>query len=236
MRHVNYDEWFKFIIDLIYTHVPRGKKVLELACGTGKILEKFCQIRWQTYGLDRSRHMISVAKERLAKYEKPPLLWVGDMSAFRLVAEVDAAICLYDSINYCRTEEELAAVFACVHEVLRPGGIFIFDVCTIRNCRLNFRNYYEKDFYRSTEYVRQAHFDLVNKIQINEFYLLDKDAGDSAYYEKHEQHIYPLATIIELLQKHGSWQIVGIFDGFSHRAGTEKSDRVHFVLKKDENN
>lgn len=52
----------------------------------------------------------------------------------------DAAICLFDSVNYLTVETELLDCFACVREALRPGGMFLFDLNTIHALSSNWGN------------------------------------------------------------------------------------------------
>ncbi|MFQ5750570.1 MAG: hypothetical protein ACE5HI_01115, partial [bacterium] len=53
----------------------------------------------------------------------------------------------------------------------------------------------------------------------------------SLYKEVHQQRIYRIDEIKRAIPL-DCFKIVGIYDGFSNRLGSEKSDRVHFVLKR----
>lgn len=231
MRHVNYPRWFEYLTDILNRHLLHQRRVLELACGTGKMLEKFAGAGWEVFGLDRSPAMLAIARQRLQASQPSAHLWVGDMRRFAVKQPMDAVICLYDSLNYCLTLDEVEQVFEHVHAVLATGGVFIFDVVTQRNCKRNFRDFYEHDQYENYEYIRQSHFDFKNEQQINEFMIKVYDGGVQRVYERHVQRIYRLQQIESSLKKF-PWEILGIFDNFSRRPGTEKSDRVHFVIRK----
>lgn len=232
MRHVDYEGWHKFVLHHLQARAPQAQSLLEMACGTGMLLRKFSTNGYRLHGFDRSPAMLHVAQRRLAEASTSVTLWAGDMRQFSLQQPVDAVICLYDSVNYCLTEDELAATFASVWHCLSAGGIFIFDVCTLRNCRYNFSNYYEKDFYRNISYIRQSHFEPERQVQINEFWLTVNDETETTYFECHTQKIYPLLQIQDVLQHSARWTLLGMYDNFSQRPGTEKSDRVHFVVRK----
>src|SRR5207302_7221269 len=44
----------------------------------------------------------------------------------------DACVCLFDSLNYLMTLDDLGRTFAAVRRHLNPGGLFVFDMNTIR--------------------------------------------------------------------------------------------------------
>ncbi len=231
MRHVNYARWYEYLTALFNMHLLHHESILEIACGTGILLEKFSLDGWKVYGFDYSRQMAQRARRRLQKVENDPAIWVGDMRQFALSHPVDAVICLYDSINYCLDEDELLRALACIYNALSPGGLLIFDAVTVRNCKKNFQNFYEKDEFGDIEYIRQSHFEAKTRSQINEFFITVHENGSRRFYEQHVQHIFPIATFENLLKKF-QWEIIGIFDNFSRRPGSEKSDRVHFVVRK----
>lgn len=233
MRHVNYPRWYAYIRSFTDRHEPLPHEVLEIGCGTGIMLERFRNDGWSVYGLDRSRHMVDAARDRLGPLDAGCALWVGDMRQFSLRRQVGLVICLYDSINYCLQEADLMSTFQCVSGAMAPGGLFIFDVVTQRNCRKNFSNYYERDYFNNVDYIRQSHYRRSRGLQINEFFLVFHGAaGTEHYYEKHVQRIYQLRKLEQVLRRQSHWELLGIFNNFSRQKGTEKSDRVHFVVRK----
>jgi SAM-dependent methyltransferase len=243
MRHVNYVRWAEYIKDLFeWAGKRRIQSVLELACGTGKMLGELSQAGYRMYGLDSSLEMVKMAAYRLSKLHTNGVLshlmhgqrgavWCGDMQSFALVAPVDAAICLYDSFNYSLEIESSRQLLDGVAQAVHAGGLFIFDVCTVHNCRRNFNNYYEREDFGMYSYIRRAHFKLYRKIQVNEFLITNEIDGGPILYERHEQRIYTLREIHAMIDPR-QWKVAGCFDGMSRRAATEKSDRVHFVLER----
>ncbi|MFM6580781.1 MAG: class I SAM-dependent DNA methyltransferase, partial [Dolichospermum sp.] len=51
----------KFIHDLIQTHAPSAKTILELGCGTGRHAELLANYGYQIHGVDRSLEMLNSA-------------------------------------------------------------------------------------------------------------------------------------------------------------------------------
>jgi SAM-dependent methyltransferase len=172
-----------------------------------------------------------LSKRQTANGKRQNHLWCGDMKSFAVTSPVDALICLYDSFNYCVEPESARRLLQRAAEVVRPGGLFIFDVCTERNCRRNFLNYYERESYLEISYIRHAHFKPHRKIQVNEFFITDTLRRGPTMRERHEQRIYSLQEIHDMIDPL-QWAVAGCFDGMSQKLGSEKSDRVHFVLRR----
>lgn len=98
--------------------------ILELACGTGNHSTQLASFGHTILATDISPDMIAVAKSK----EKPGLSFrQADMIDFKLEQPVDVAVCLFDSIGYARTNENIICVFDNVNEHLNPGGVFIFE-------------------------------------------------------------------------------------------------------------
>jgi SAM-dependent methyltransferase len=100
--------------------------VLDLACGTGLLSRRLARRARVVVGLDASSAMLQVACRRTRAGNVRYL--EADFRAFCLNETFDAAVCASDSLNYVAAPEELADVFRCVGQHLRPGGLFTFDV------------------------------------------------------------------------------------------------------------
>ncbi len=243
MNHVNYRRWADYIIALFdlateplsSNHYPRPHErvttVLELACGTGKVLVELSRSGFEVYGLDLSPEMARYAAQRLRHEKFESRVWCGNMQHVATGIHMDAVICLYDSMNYCRHPHEMARVFEGMAHVVRPGGLFIFDVCTRWNCWKNFRNYVERDSFQNFSYHRHSYFHPIGNLQYNEFLIVDDRNPGPTLREKHVQRIYSLSEI-RRLAANGFWEEVACFSGMSQRPGSERAERVHFVFRR----
>jgi ubiquinone/menaquinone biosynthesis C-methylase UbiE len=101
---------------------PPGRRLLEVACGTGKYLEHLAK-RFDVEGLDIEPGMIRAAHERLPKVK----LHLGDMRAFDLGSRFDVVVCLFGSIGYCRSVRELRQAVRRMAEHLEDGGILVVE-------------------------------------------------------------------------------------------------------------
>ena len=112
---------------------------------------------------------------------------------------------------------------------MRSGGLFIFDICTEKNSRKYFQNHTDKEELDDFSYIRQSSYS--RGIQVNEFFISLNSNSSTTYHETHKQKIYKINEIMSIIPLN-VFEIIGIYDGFSLRVGSEKSDRVYFVLRK----
>jgi SAM-dependent methyltransferase len=123
-----YQEEAAFIHYCIQTYGNGGKYVLELACGTGThalILEKFgYEITATDYSPDMlaQAHKKAKASQSGVEFRLQNMLDLDSPEQSR-----DAVICLFDSIGYVATNENLLKILNAVRHQLRPGGVFIFE-------------------------------------------------------------------------------------------------------------
>lgn len=127
---VGYDRW----ADYIEGHFARLKKpvrtVLDLACGTGSLTRELAGRGYELVGVDLSEDMLSIAEEKCRDLPVRPRFFCQSMDALRLPGRVDACVCCLDSVNYVLKPQKLQKAFRRVHEVLEPGGLFLFDADT----------------------------------------------------------------------------------------------------------
>jgi cyclopropane fatty-acyl-phospholipid synthase-like methyltransferase len=104
---------------------PKARNILELACGTGSVLKHLSK-HYQVNGLDLSKQMLSIAKQKVPQAK----LSRQNMVTFHLRERFDVICCVFDSINHLSTFSHWEALFGNVHQHLSAGGVFVFDINT----------------------------------------------------------------------------------------------------------
>ena len=100
--------------------VPSQADLLVLACGTGGHIPYF-KDDYNVSGLDLSEDMLSLAREKF-----PDLKFhLGNLIDFQLDAGFNAMICLYGSIGFVKTVENLRAAMKTMAAHLRPNGVVL---------------------------------------------------------------------------------------------------------------
>ena len=101
----------------------RVVRVLDTACGTGILLSLLRDNGFDATGIDLSRDMLGVAKEKGLR------VYRADMASFEMGETYDLII-NFDSLNHILKERDLARFFLCVRRHLSEDGLLIFDIDT----------------------------------------------------------------------------------------------------------
>ena len=103
----------------------RARRLLEPACGTGRLITELAARGYRMTGLDLSGPSLEYLQRRLARRRLRANLLLADMADFRLTAPADAAYCTFDSFRHLLTQRAARRHLQCVADSLRPGGIYI---------------------------------------------------------------------------------------------------------------
>jgi SAM-dependent methyltransferase len=115
----------------------KGKRILDVCCGTGQLLLFFLEHGYTGTGIDLSAEMLSHARENCARFVSGAKVDFvqADASDFRLPGRYDLAVSTFDALNHLASLEALRACLVCVKAALVKGGAFIFDLNTERGLR-----------------------------------------------------------------------------------------------------
>lgn len=105
-----------------------GGPVLELACGSGQLLEPIAQSGQRVVGLDYSADMLRTAQERLQTAGATAELVKGDMRDFDLDERFALVYVARNSLLHLHRTDDLLACLRTVRRHLQPGGAFMFDI------------------------------------------------------------------------------------------------------------
>ena len=230
MRHVDYDKWGTYIDALLQRFEHRPQNLVDLACGTGNIALVLHDLGYPVTGVDGSAAMIEVGREKAASAGKEIEFLQRDLRHLDELGSFDAAVCIYDSFNYLLTLEDIHRALGETYRILRPDSLFVFDVCTERNSLRHFRELTDAEEGPGFSYQRHSHYDRNKQLQINHFHIRF-ESPDREWEEIHTQRIYPLEEIVAQIEA-SPFDLLGGFSGFTLKRGSERSDRVHFVLRR----
>ena len=104
-----------------------GGPVLELGCGTGRILLPIARDGIECVGLDSSREMLDVLDSKSPPANVKTVL--AEMERYDLGAQRFRLIsCPFRGLSHLLEVDAQLAALACVRRHLAPGGVFAFDV------------------------------------------------------------------------------------------------------------
>lgn len=128
MKEIDYDRWLvvaSYLADLIPRH---GFRHVDVGCGTGVLTKRLLQHGWRSVGVDLSFPMLRTARNTGVE----PVVAAADMRALPFRGTFDYATCVFDSLNFMLTPEDLGRAARAIADVLADDGLFYFDTITER--------------------------------------------------------------------------------------------------------
>jgi SAM-dependent methyltransferase len=220
MAHVDYDRWF-LVTTTLSGLLPEPFIHLDTACGTCTLLNKLRRAGWSTVGLDLSHDMVREGQ----KGQVSAAAGVGDLRALPVRGTVDYATCLFDSVNFMLTVEDMRRAIAELSGALGDGGLLYFDVVTERMVLDHFagQKWTEKEGnVRTTWECTYNHKTSTaeTRIQVN------SHAASTIYERIFER------DIIEQAVADAGLELLGVFDAEGWRAPSKRTIRMDFVAVK----
>jgi SAM-dependent methyltransferase len=201
--HHNYDLWLGELLPQLHRHGLRGRRLLDVGCGTGKSFLPMLEQGWEVTACDLSPSMLELAR---AKAGSAVQLTVADMRELPEFGEFDLVWALDDAVNYLLSGEELESALRGMRANMAPGGLLMFDVNTLNAYR---------SFFAETQRVERGGRQLVWRGQgsseaapgsISEAHFeVEGASGDAAPVRAHvhRQRHFPEAEVLELLDAAG---------------------------------
>ena len=119
----------EFFVD---TAIESGSPVLEVGCGTGRVLIPTARAGISITGLDLSDHMLDVCraalKEESRDVQERVNLVQGDMRDFNLGQKFALITTPFRSFQHLITTVDQIKCLGNIHRHLQPGGTFILDI------------------------------------------------------------------------------------------------------------
>ena len=232
MDNVPYEEWSRYVIELLKEEKIEEGLVLDLGCGTGKMTRLLATAGYDMIGIDNSEEMLEIARECQYEQEDGILYLLQDMREFELYGTVRAVVSICDSMNYILDEEDLLQVFRLVNNYLDPKGLFIFDM----NTRYKYAELLgETTITENREegsFIWENYFDEEEDINQYDLTLFIREDGDlyRKYEETHFQRVYDLDVVKRLLEEAGM-EFVAAYDAFTREPVKEDSERIYIIAR-----
>ena len=128
-----YDDWLKAVTadrDYYLGFFNRFQgQVLELACGTGRLLIPIAESGVNIHGLDSSQNMLDVLQRKAANLGIQDIqLHDQSMEKFSLPTRYDAIFVASGSFQLLTSTESALNSLKCIREHLADGGFFLTDI------------------------------------------------------------------------------------------------------------
>src|SRR5690349_17465028 len=115
--HHDYEGWMTDLLVALERRGLQGKRLLDVACGTGKSFLPMLPRGWQVTGCDISPAMLELAR---AKADREVTLAVADMLELPVFGEFDLVWALDDAVNYLLSPGELERALVGMRRNMAP--------------------------------------------------------------------------------------------------------------------
>ena len=224
----DYESFASYYTEIFKKYNLSPSLIADLGCGTGTMAHIMSREGYDVIGIDASPEMLSIAKQKHGDI----LFLNQSLTEFELYGTVDAAYSSLDCINYLTEDGELSKLFALVKNYLNPGGIYIFDISSYHklskvlgnntfvfedeNIFYTWENYFEDDILEMTLTFFKKNGSLYERFE-----------------EEQIQRAYKTDEICSIAEASGL-SVLGVFDNLSFADVKNDSERVFFVLRKDD--
>lgn len=231
MSDVPYERWIGYLKNVTEKHQFKGRRVLDLGCGTGTISLLLAKEGFDVTGVDLSEDMLAVARAKTEAYSIP--FYLQNMTELELHKKFDLILAFCDVFNYLQTKEEILQTFKRIYEHLQEGGLLLFDVHSIYKMTEVFgnRTYAVNDDDVSYIWNCFNEGDLGVEHELS-FFIQNERGLYERFDEVHVQKTLPPEEYRSLLKKAGL-TILDLSADFGHSLPDEKSERIFFAVKKD---
>ncbi len=200
--------------------------VLEIACGTGRIMIPVLEAGVDCEGLDLFPSMLEHLKRKAAAKNIVPKLHLADMANFSLERRYDLITITFNAFTHNLTQESQIACLNRCREHLLPGGCLVFDaffpglpyLSLPDNTRVLEGEMPQSTTGKTLRVYDTRRFDRINQIQhsLNEIELVDAEGKVETVQRNHCKNRWIYKGEMELLLRVAGfkrWRIEGDFDG-----------------------
>lgn len=226
-----YEKW----IDFVNNNVKRTDQILDLACGTGRLLVLMKKAGYRASGADLSDDMLAIANEHLneAGFSETPL-FNENMLDLSELGYFDVITCFDDSICYLSDIDEVQTMFNEVIQHLNQSGKFLFDVITPYQTDVKYPgymyNFHDEDHaFMWTTYIGEVPHSVEHDLTFFSYNAQIK--GYDEYSETHFERTYLLQAYQNALTNAG-FKHIKVSADFGNQAIDDQTTRWFFVCEK----
>ncbi|AOH55783.1 methyltransferase [Peribacillus muralis] len=234
MKDAPYEKWLMILTAKLEQYGIGGRKVLDLACGTGEMTVELAQHGFEVTGVDLSDEMLLVANEKAVKLGLAIPLFQQNMAELEGLGQFDCVTIFCDSLNYLRDEADIVKTFNRVHEHLKDGGLFLFDVHSIYKMEEVFRDHTFAVSDEDVSYIwdcfpGEEAYSVEHELS---FFVKDERSGlYDRFDELHYQRTYPVDQYKKWLQQAG-FTVTELMADLEEALPVTETERILFVARK----
>ncbi|GAA6237776.1 class I SAM-dependent DNA methyltransferase [Apilactobacillus micheneri] len=225
-----YDKW----LDFVEHNANADDDILDVACGTGRLISLLRNKKYNVSGLDMSSDMLTIADDNLRRNNQTANLIQGDMLDLSSFPNYEVITCFDDSLCYLKNLQELKIAFENAYNHLNNKGKYLFDVITPYQTDQIYPGYMynfhdETRAFMWTTYIGDEEHSVDHDLSFFN-YNEELDAYDE-FSELHHERTYNLEDYISSLESVG-FSKVNVFSNFGKNKIDENTTRWFFICEK----
>lgn len=216
----NYKNESEFI-HKYFCHNGHGSALFEAACGTGNHAFEFEKLGYIVTAIDNSPDMIQEAERKILEKKSNVSFSLASMSELdtNKFHKYDYAVCLFDSLGYVLTNDNIKNTLCNIYSLLNPDGIFC---CEVWHSAAMLKGYspvrYKQWNIGDTELIRisETSLDTISSVAKIDFTILElhKNGSYTKIQETQNNRFFSVNEITYFLTEAGFTDI-SIFDSFT---------------------
>jgi len=243
-----YDIEYRNVVEDIPFYIESFKGIslplLELGCGTGRLIFPLASSGHSILGLDISGEMLKIARRKLRKdyscLKDRVELVKGDMRNFDLKRSFGGVLIAFNTFMHLISIEDQDNCLSSVYRHLEPGGRLVISVTNITPELISSRYYY---YHNSLFFIEEIggylqkyetrYFDTVHQIiKLNVFYDIIDESGRVTRYIREMLLRYFYRYEMERLFLSHDFNIESLYGDYDFSSFKEDSPYMIWVLEK----
>jgi SAM-dependent methyltransferase len=198
-RFKDYQKEADKIISLLSEIHSKAKSILDVACGSAEH-DRYLSNHYEVDGIDLNEDFIAIAKKKNPKGH----YFCADMIDFDLNSRYDSILCLFSSIGYVKTIENVEKTLSSFKKHLNPNGFILVEPW------FGFDGWKPGTVYMLTAESKESKICRMNVSKqegslslLNFHYLVGTSEGVQHYTERHELGLFSIEEMLGAFKKSG---------------------------------
>ncbi|MCL0089173.1 class I SAM-dependent methyltransferase [Dehalococcoidia bacterium] len=239
--HFSYKQDIPFFVEMARRY---GPLVLELGCGTGRLLLPIAESGTAIVGLDSSDQMLAICRTKMNVYDEQTKARItlvhGDMVDFQLNQIFALAFFACNTFNLLISQEHQVKALCKVYDHLSAEGILIID-----NCTPNIQGFMESNGKQAVyEFVNPAngnkiidkftpHYDFIQQLEHAKIVLEEYSEGElvrTARTKTTSTFLFPRE--LQLLLKYCRFEVLNIWKNHNQESFDSDAGEIIILARK----
>ncbi len=233
MADVDYEAWARYALSLLALNgIKKGARILDAACGTGKLTLPLAKAGYALTGADVSADMLRFASEKARKAGLNIPFIRQRLEELSVHRPQDAIVSACDGVNYLASEDEVRAFFTAARNALAPNGVLLFDISSRYKLKhvLNGRQFGD-DLEDVACLWQNVYDERSHLLEIDLTLFIRQGKAFERFRERHIQRAHTASELTRWMRVCGL-EPLGVYGFLTAEKPGRKAERIQFVARR----